>query len=348
MNTLPSKETRNQLESVGLEYCQTIFKDNVDILLPLCIYETAEEVLSEYSIRDYMFLFNRVDKLKGHKKSEPTPREVKEEDIKKMTISYILSDDTDLTIPVIREPEDDINENYVELDLYAPYEKVSTLVNLFEYLNLDTLKKLHNSKIVYDVTKYILYMRKTRGEMNLYINPDSGQKTFYLKLQRSNARYRMEKENIDENEKAKNQMIYNGCYWAIKLINNPSYFKQNKDLWDRYNYIIKILQIGTTDCLKKLIKYSENQFEVKLKGNAKGLNIYKYDAKDKHLICAFVNRQECIDKEGMSRSTLSRLLSPNDKLSSWHKRIYIEITKEEAEKLNYDINEMLKYIKDKN
>lgn len=372
-----SKETKREVEESMLPFYQNVFKRNAKLLMPYALYTTEEEVLSKYNIRDYIRLFNTANECHGIKIDMSEARKGKpikaiidnlnekleivisdkpvvheyfggdykatpEENQNRAIIKW--ADDTDLNV-TLRTEEDDKPKpgGGVEyFDFYAPYDYIVQYIDIFKIINLDLIYEMHQKKIVFDITRYILYMRKTRGENNIYISHTNPNGTFWLKYQRDNAHYRLEKNEYNkETDRERDEMIYWATHYIIKMINNPEYVK---DIYKIHNYIVDVLQFATTKDLKKLVSMTNNRFDIKLHGNPKGLTIFKFDAADKHLICSFVSRNECVEKEGMSKATLSKLLNPDYNLFTWHKRIYIEMNYEEAKKLDYNVDKMIEFV----
>lgn len=89
-----------------------------------------------------------------------------------------------------------------------------------------------------------------------------------------------------------------------------------------YTFIWETLRYCNVETLKKLTKLADKKFEIK-KAHRPSNNkkIYKYD-KENNLIETFENRLDCIEKEGISKSSLSNVLSGTRKTLNGY--IYIE------------------------
>ena len=108
---------------------------------------------------------------------------------------------------------------------------------------------------------------------------------------------------------------------------------ENDDIDKEYNratkeeilkFIWETLRFCDYNTLTRLCKLADMKFEFRAAHRPqKNLKIYKYD-KDNNLIETFANRAECIEKEGMTKSTLSNVLS--GKRKSYNGYIYMEET----------------------
>lgn len=108
---------------------------------------------------------------------------------------------------------------------------------------------------------------------------------------------------------------------------------ENDDIDKEYNratkeeilkFIWETLRFCDNNTLSRLCKLADRKFEFRAAHRPqKNLKIYKYD-KDNNLIETFANRAECIEKEGMTKSALSNVLS--GKRKSYNGYIYIEET----------------------
>lgn len=371
MNQMPSKETSSQILGIKLHDFIKTFLNHHDILLKYSIYETVEDTIIKYDIFDWNMMWDKckedkvnllnakscfdtmtylTDCFKYHKKKlipltiYKTEEEVLDNYEANDYLSlFSLANDKGIVTSVGKvielskyfKTKDEEEEN--EFSLYGGYRKFDTFIDIFQKYKLNDLKRFHDKGIVFDMTRYILYMRKKYGENNVYIDLESKNKAFYINIQNKAVKLRIDADSYnDQKKKEIDLMIYYSTYRINKIINEPSYFDDMKDIID---YIVNDLQYAYTKDLNKLITLTAKKFNVKLRGNPNNIPIYKFDATNGHFICMFEDRKDCLEKEGMSRAMLSKLLSQTT--FSWHKRVYIEINSSIAEEEELNMERML-------
>lgn len=276
-----------------------------DIMMKYSIYETPEITIKNYTYQDW-------------------------EDMRRQLV-------INHEVLLGREKPTDNSDNK-GFNIYASRNTFESFIDIFKTVRFEDLKRFHENKIVFDITRYLIYARKRWGENYLYIDKECGLQSFPARLQHYTAKNNLDADDYDkDSDREKDNMIYWATYYIIKILNDSP---DIKDIEDVVAYIIETLQYAKTEDLQKLVKLTAKKFDVKLRGRQpKGMPIYKFDVNDSHLICVYSNRKECIEKEGMTKSTLSKLFSQD--LASWHKRVFIEMSEEQAKKENFEMERML-------
>lgn len=186
---------------------------------------------------------------------------------------------------------------------YVHYRKKH--VNIFEKYTIDELKKLFENRSLWSTTEYFVnYLTKHNDQLILnYENNEDAR--YYTSLARENANDKIQNFHC-RSDKEFNEML-------TKLHANEflhQLYEEDEDNHsEMYDFVINNLQYASIEDLKKLCKLNSEHFLIKGKGRkSKNKKIFKYDLKH-NLLNTYVNRNECIDVEQISKQSLYNVLS---------------------------------------
>lgn len=186
---------------------------------------------------------------------------------------------------------------------YVQYRKKH--IDIFEEYTINELKKLYENRGLWSTTEYFVnYLTKHNDQLILnYENNDDAR--YYTSRSIEDADYLIQNEYCrSEKELSDTITKLNACRYLHQL-----YEEDEDNHSDMYDFVINNLQYASIDDLKKLCKLNSEHFLIKGKGRkSKNKKIFKYDLKH-NLLNTYVNRNECIDAEQISKQSLYNVLS---------------------------------------
>lgn len=231
--------------------------------------------------------------------------------------------------------------------------------NLGDY-QISELKKLYKSYTLYIVTEYFKYYRRYKNkdkidflEINVpgYISSPDDQRVF-MGLQIKTLEIQIDNESYDSDAELQNMrneiLILKTCE-DVLLYCTDSIDKYNEETQDQLleelhmndefdkeydrptkleilEFIWNTLQYCDLKQLSKLVELADNKFKIeKTVSHRPAFNkpIHKYD-KENNLVATYINRAECMAKEHISKSTLSKIINGNTSTKYYKGFKYVE------------------------
>lgn len=178
-------------------------------------------------------------------------------------------------------------------------------IDIFEKYSIDELKKLFENRSLWSTTEYFVnYLTKHNDQLILnYENNEDAR--YYTSLARENANDKIQNFHC-RSDKEFNETITK--LYANEFL-HQLYEEEEDNHSEMYDFVINNLQYASIEDLKKLCKLRSEHFLIKGKGRkSKNKKIFKYDLKH-NLLNTYVNRNECIDAEQISKQSLYNILS---------------------------------------
>lgn len=202
---------------------------------------------------------------------------------------------------------------------------------LTEYTK-EELQKLYDIVCVPEITQYFIDRKKAndpKGTAKPFIRLDGWGSTYVNKYENeaftfamaSKAATRDIEEGIQRTDgelrKLKTKKVACEAIAGILM--------DEEGMSELFDFVCNHLQYATLEELETLMKVKDTGFEKRNRGRQTiNKKVVKIDISG-NVIATYENRQECIDAEGISKSVLSKILSPTGKNKAYKGYMYKEI-----------------------